>query len=319
MGRLLFMFMPWWFFAILAVTCGSLALPSYDDYTAAQTEQYFAQTEGPPAVVDIANFNGARDIGYLDEVHVNGRILANLGVLRFGGEGPDFDGIVIGDNSGLPLAVLLFESLSSERMINQLISGANANSRVNVQGFLTTVRRTDVERELTRRGYSARNILVIEPYFDNRAGVIDEKVQDALITLLIIAGMTALFTLTAVWRFHRWRKRRAGKKLRRSTAKRVQATPAAAPAATANQTLTGKSNPWGGVQKPRLQTAKTQPPSNPPPQRAPDPEPDLPAAQTSFESVFPNGGSPFRIKTADEIVRQYFGSLTTITRSNPDS
>lgn len=322
MGRFFLIFTPWWMFAIFAFFMGSLTVPFYEDYRAVQTEQQFALSEGPPTVVDIIDFRADRDAGYLDEVHISGRVLASLGILRFGGEGTDYDGVVLGGENDMPEAVLLFETLSSERDINALIASADINSRVVVQGFITSDRRSDVEREITRRGYSGRDILIVEPYLGNRAGVIGEIVQDTQIGFYIVAGMTALFALMTVWRFRRWRKRRAIKRLGES-AKYGQKKPATALAEKAKQALAAQANPWGNTaQKTATNTVPKSKPiaqSKPGPKRMPEPEPDLPIEFSTFKSVFPDGGSAFRFKSADEIVRQYFGSLTTITRSNPDS
>lgn len=331
MGRLLFSFMPWWFFALLAFLFGSLSVPFFEDYRAAQTEEFFALNEGPPAVVDVGNFSAARDIGYMDEAHISGRILANLGILRINGEGPDYDAIVLGNADGVPLAVLVFDVLSSERRINQLISTADAESRVAVQGFVTTKRRSEVERELTRRGYSGRNVLLVEPYFENRAGIIAEKVSDAQVGFFVVAGMTVLFAVIAAWRFRRWRKRRAAKKSGRS-AKYGQRSPAATLAAKA-KALARQPTPWGGTPKPQQKTPKPAVPKTSPPRQPtraaasvpdvspevfPEVSPDVIEAYSTFQSVFPGGGSSFRFKTADQIVREYFGTLTLLSRVNSD-
>ncbi len=319
MGRLLFMFLPWWAFAFFAFTCGSLAIPFYDDYRAAQTEQFFALNEGPPAAVHVGEFQPNRHVGYFEEVHITGTILGNFGVLRLHGEGTDYDAVVLGGDARLPRAILMFDSLSSERKINELISAADANNSVTVQGFLTNARRTEAERELTRRGYSGVSVLTVEPYFENRAAVLNEKVTDAQLTFFIVAGLAALFAVIALWRFRRWRKRRAAKKLRRATQRgQPMPTPAAQPAPNPVQSTAAKpaqpTTPWGGTTKPNQQAQ--QPAKR---RRTPQPEPDLQSEIPDFKSVFPGGGSGFRFKTSDEIVRQYFGSITDISRANSDS
>ena len=319
MYRLLFRFMPWWGFAFIAFSFGSAAVPRLEEYRATQSDKFFALNEGPPAVVDIANFDPNRDIGYFDEVHINGQILANWNILRFGGEGTDYDGIVLGNNNGLPMAVLMFESETSGQTINQLISGATNENRVSVQGFMTNVRRTEVERQLTRQGYSGRNALVIEPYFENRADVIAEKVDSAKSAFFITAGATLLFALLAVWRFRRWRKRRAAKKTKGATkpvrAQSAQPTSTSAPAGK-SQPSAKTANPWGGKQKPKPQSQT--PAAKPALRPKPTPEPELAVGKPEFKSVFPGGGSGFRFKTTDEIVREYFGTLTNLSQSNPD-
>lgn len=323
MGKLLFMFMPWWVFAFLAFSCGSLAVPFYEEYRAAQTEEFFALNQGPPAVVNVEQFSGSRDIGYFDEVHINGGVLADLGILQFRGEGVDYDAIVLGNDRGVPLAVLLFENVSSGRDLTAVINKADASNRVSVQGFITSDRRSDVEREITRRGFSAGNVLVLEPYLENRAGVIAGKVQDAQYTFFMIAGMTALFAFLAFWRFTRWRKRRAAKVLRRS--ERADQTPSDTTLrATSEGGLTTQANPWGAKMpaQPKPQTLQPSASSTFNRQDLNDtqpPETDLSLMQPNFKSVFPGGGSGFRFKTSDEIVQQYFGSITDISRSNTDS
>ena len=322
MYRLLYGFMPWWGFAFLAISFGLGTIPSVAEYRAAQSDASFAINEGPPAVVDITNFNPNRDIGYFDEVHINGQILANWNILRFGGEGTDYDGIVLGNgDTGVPMAVLMFESASSGQPINQLISGATIENRVSVQGFLTNVRRSEVERQLTRQGYSGQNVLVIEPFFETRSGIIADKVGTVRFALLFSAGATLLFTLLAVWRFRSWRKRRAAKKSR-NAAKRATAQPAipmSTPAPAGKPQPSAKTtNPWGGKQKPKPQSQTPVAQPAPRPKPVAEPEPELTVATSEFQSVFPGGGSGFRFKTTDEIVREYFGTLTRISQSNPD-
>jgi len=321
MFRLLFRFMPWWGFAFIAFNLGSISIPFFEEYRTAQSDSFFALNEGPPAIVDLTNFNPNRDIGYFDEVHINGQILANWNILRFGGEGADYDGIVLGNDDGLPMAVLMFESETSGQAISQLISGATNDNRISVQGFITNVRRSDVERQLTRQGYSGRNALVIEPYFENRTTVIADKVDTARFSLLVSAGATLLFALLAVWRFRSWRKRRAAKKspnaTKPATAQPAQPISNSVPA-DKPQPSAKTSNPWGGKQKPKPQSQTSTAQPTPGPKPAAEPEPELTVATSEFQSVFPGGGSGFRFKTADEIVREYFGTLTRLSQSNPD-
>ncbi len=289
----------------------------FDEYRAVQVEEFYALNEGPPAATALESFNANQHIGYLDEVHVEGQILANFGVLRLHGEGADYDGIVLGTTDGVPRAVVLFDSLSSDREINQLISTATADNRVAVRGFVTSTRRTEVEREITRRGFSGRAVLTVEPFFGSRTAAINAQVQDAQILFFIVTGVAALFAVLALWRFRRWRKRRAAKKLRRA-AKRGQPLPATPPqTAVKPQPKPQKSQPatpWGTPQ---------QPPQHPRPTPAartkPHPEPEASTQAPPFKSVFPGGGSGFRFKTSDEIVRQYFGTITNISRSNSSS
>ena len=176
-----------------------------------------------------------------------------------------------------------------------------------------------MERELTRRGFSAQNVLTVEPYFGDRETAIAGEVQDAQRSVTIAMGVTALFTLLAVWRFVRWRNRRAAKLARRATKTHQPIMPQdlEAPVQTQAPSRPAKpSNPWGGAQQ---QSPKQSPISAASPMRTPAPEPDLPIEYSTFQSVFSGGGSGFRFKTSDEIVRENFGTLTRITASNADS
>jgi hypothetical protein len=42
----------------------------------------------------------------------------------------------------------------------------------------------------------------------------------------------------------------------------------------------------------------------------------VPPLEPVFKSVFPGGGSAFRYKTADQIVLQYFGTLSMLNKVN---
>ena len=306
MGRFLFRLIPWWIYAIAAITLAPLAVEEFDAYQQARWDQTDALIDGPPPAAKVTAFSPGLDAGPLDEVVVTGSLRADLGILDLTGDGVDYRAVVMGEPTG-PIIAILMTAAESDRLLTEIVGAADGAGRVTVRGFLTDLKRNDILFELDRSGLRGRAVHIVRPYTGDRAAALQGQVQDVLFGLLLLAGFTLLFALIAAWRFRQWRKRRAA---RRNPGIR-QARPSRRPARDA--ATFADPSPWEAA-------ATTPVPLDAPPElpvegdetlaRALDVRP--PEGVPEFQSVFPGGGSGFRFKTADEIIRQSFGTLTAL-------
>jgi len=305
---------PWWAYALIAWGFASLTVPFYNDYARDQADLKLALAVGPPAAIPVSSFRGP-GVTPLDEVHLSGVIRADLGINEISGDTTSRSFVVIGpQNDGGPLVALITSTTRFERMLNGLLSNAGSNGSVTVQGVLTTVGSSDVRAALARQGEGSR-VYLVEPFVNGREAALQGKAQDSMIILAISAGFTLVTALAALFKFRAWRRRRARRKAaRRPVAPAMPTTmPATSPAAApAGATM----SPWGAPAPENNVSAATENPQHPP--QAPvlalelyDEDPvDIPP-EPEFKSVFPGGGSSFRFKSTDQIIRQSFGTFRT--------
>jgi len=77
------------------------------------------------------------------------------------------------------------------------------------------------------------------------------------------------------------------------------------------------SSPWGAATQPDVPHARMSD-ADSRPHIAPAVSKGL-TMQSRYKSVFPGGGSGFRFKTADQIIREAFGTLSTLkSAKRPD-
>lgn len=336
MVRFLFSFLPWWVFALFAVTIGTVAYQFYEDALFEEAEAEYALQLGPPDLTALRNYDPNRSVGPLNEVHLDGRLRADLGILNITFGETQYSFVLLDDTDAGPLVAILETTEKSVDMITNLVNNADATGQVAVNGFLAPSRVGEISRLLAVRGYSNRPLIVMEPYFGARAAVINDKTAEAWFIVYVFAGLTALVALFSAWRFRRWRKRRAARRFDRRPA---------APKSAPQPAQAASSSPWDtfnpvddnmapAARKPGLvqpqsieeqRRAQKQPSSVIGANRTAKPNAqaarktktdDAPIPAPEFESVFPGGGSGFRFKTADEIIRQSFGTLSTLTKVN---
>lgn len=321
MYSLIFRLVPWWLYALIGISMAPLALQFVEEYRTAQIDFDIAIAVGPPLVTPIAQFRGP-GVTPLDEVQLSGVIRKDLGIIEVEGGAVDQVFVVISDDSRTgPVIALIAPSFQSERMLDQLLDNAGQDGSVVVQGLLTTSHLSDVRGALALRNERAP-VYIVEPFLNDREAALREKAQDTLIALGIFGAITVFAFLVAFLRFRAWRQRRALKRARKSAAVRARtaASPTPSPIASVasaspwsagqaqNRALSNSATPVASVatQEVKKQSARAKP----------QPQTTVPPSAPAFESVFPNGGSAFLFKTADEIIVQSFGTTSTSRASS---
>lgn len=295
----------------MALTFAPLSVEFFDDYQRTQQQVQRAIAAGPPPPAPLAEFSGRT--GAFGEVHLNGVLRADLGVqtVTFAETGYNF--AVMDGKSGGPLLAVLVPGERAGQVFTTLVNAADATGRVNVQGFLAPTRVGQISRRLAQRNGVVRDLLVIEPFDGTRSAALAARSTEAQATFFVSAALTGLFVLLTLWRFRQWRNRRADKKQRRA---RRRADPASVPQPVAPQAAQMQT-PWGG-QVPRKPQAP-KPASRPTTIAARDTDPHPIIIDPPFTSVFPGGGSGFKFKTADQIIRQSFGTFSGTITAKDDS
>lgn len=307
MLRFIFGLIPWWIYALAAWGFGSLAVPFYHDYTRDQAELQLALVVGPPAAIPVSDFRG-RGVTPLDEVHLTGMIRADLGINEIDGDTTSRTFIVIGPRGGgAPLVALITPTAQSEAMLDELLSNTGPDASVTVQGLLTSSGRGPVLGALAARGETS-DLYLVEPFVNGREAGLRGKAQGSMILLAVAAGFTVVTALVALFKLRAWLRRRSTRRAARRPAAPVQAQQQPSPAATFD-------SPWGAstpIAKPSSAPAKpqTMPSKTRPRTAAREEEVQIPP-EPAFKSVFPGGGSSFRFKSSDEIIRQSFGTFRT--------
>jgi len=193
---------------------------------------------------------------------------------------------------------------------------------------------------------SANDLVVIEPYIGSRASAVYTTAENTLIKVIALSGLAALLGFVAFIKMLL-----AMVRGRRSSATQSQMSGRDAKVARQQKRPTQKAvpignasdvSPWGKFQpQDRSSNASDSPAAKS--NRMVKPQTGVPAksvikgqvkpqsksqatsAKTTvrtdkplasdFKSVFPMGGSGFRFKSADQIIRQSFGTLSSLAPS----
>ena len=319
--------MPWWLFAFFAAIFAPLTLEFYDGYQRDQERVEEALMFGPPDAVQLSQFSRRYTGEPFGEVRIEGTLRADLGINSVTFSETVYNYVLLDDKGGGPLIAIMVRSADADAALTSLVNAADRDGRLTVQGFLAPNRVGEVSRRLAQQQGISRELFVVEPFFGDRTAALNGKVEDSQLTFFITLGITVFFAFMAVWRFRRWRKRRVAKRQARGP----QSAPA--PQMQSAPPQRAASSPWGsfegGIGNARPQAAAPKPaapvqakpaakltpkkqPKKQPKQRKPSNTP----AQPAFESVFPGGASSFRFKSADEIIRQKFGTAHSQSRLN---
>lgn len=284
--------LPWWGYAIIAVGLGSLVLGQYQTFQARLSAAEIAILEGPPEVRPVAAINRRLLQDPLQEMRVQGRIRADLGIGQLEGSVTKSYIVLEGWDQTGPLLAVMFVGAQAQGALPDLVATSDGQGRVIASGFRRTLDWSEVSGQLRLKGIR-REVLLMEAMIGDRATALRTRASRDLPFLYVISGLAVLSGLTAVFRFGTWRSRRAMRSTRpHATPAQVAPQPAVAQAPT---------SPWTTGTITRAATFE-DPPGDPIPQTPP------------FESVFPGGGSGFRFKSADEIIRDTFGSVSTLDR-----
>lgn len=297
----IFKILPWWVCLALSLLLGGLSFFLWQEYSDRAAYVETAILNGPPAPVKVGDYRGPAGDDPFGEVRLAGLLRADLGVRKVGSHDSNAFIVLDGAIRTGPLVALMFGGSDGEAALNRLVASANESGFVIVSGFEATLHRTSVASQLRINGVS-REVLMVEALVGDRASALYSKIRFFLILTVIAAGLTAVAAFMAYLRFSRWRKRRrAG-----------QAQTHASPRPT---TARASASPWDAPTSPTPQSRQPAAPKRRTPEPTSDPIDTAPEPLPEFESVFPGGGSGFRFKTADQIIRETFGTVSHLDRA----
>lgn len=296
--------LPWWAYLAASLFLGGTAFTVWQETEIRAADAEAEILGGPPTPLKVGDYFGYAQNSPFEEVRLAGVIRADLGVGQVEGTVPKTYVVLDSADRDGPLVAVMFVGSDDQEGLNALISEANENGFVIAGGFARRLDWADVSGQLRVKGVR-REVLLIEAMVNDRATELRDKAQKDLPVVFVMAGLAAAAALMAYLRFAKWRKRRGAYALRPTPAPvQASANPPALPAAQ-----TG--SPWGASAPP---PSPSRPPA-PPKRREPDPAEEQAAVEApAFESVFPGGGSGFRFKTADEIIRETFGTVSRLDR-----
>ena len=307
MFRFLFRLIPWWIFTLLAVVFAPLSVDFYKDYQRDQMQVQRAIASGPRPVMPLARFTGR--VGAFGEVNLNGVLRADLNVQNITFADSNYNYIVLDGETGGPLMAVLVPTDRAGQVFSTIVDGSDANGRVTIQGFLAPSRVGQISRRLALNNGVTRDLIVVEPFLGSRSDALAARAAETQMIFFVSAGITGFLVLMAMWRFRRWRNRAVAKRTHRKAPSTKQSLPTdVAPPPVPTKT------PWGGQVTPKAQSAMPALGSTKPVVR----DEDLIVVDPPFVSVFPGGGSGFKFKTADEIIRQTFGTLSSLSNAKHD-
>lgn len=308
--------LPWWGYMLLAGLLAMATAGVYDDYTRAQANADMARAAGVPPVIPLERYDPNRSPTPIGEARVSGVLRVDLGVNQTGDGTTARTYVILDSESGRgPLMALLMARSEAERGLEQLMADAGADGRVVVTGFHRTADRAAISGQMRLRG-ETRDIVLLAPYFGNREAELESKANTDWPFLLVFAGLTALAFLFGLYRFRRWRKRSAGRRVRQTRPKgpvspwdgaERMATRPAKPASDYAVSAEGRVMEMGAIKRPSVATpagpwggkpsARPVPPASPETRAQTQPEPPAEVAAPVF-------------KTPDEIILATFGRIT---------
>lgn len=212
MTRLILRLLPWWFIAFFALSFLPLTITLIEAELAKRVVLEQALAAAPPQAVDLAQLP-SRPSGLLgDELAVKARWRTDLGVFAVNDELIDRAyAVLASDTPPLRFVVLSVPSYQAERLAVFLQARGNAAGLVTVGGFVVDSFRDnpDLRLALDQRGITGR-YFVIEPILGDRPSALRDRASDTWLRVALAAGLQAALTITAVVKFHRWRRRRFG-------------------------------------------------------------------------------------------------------------
>jgi hypothetical protein len=308
----------------LALGAGYFASQEYQSYSANIVNAKFHMAEGPPDPVPLSKWNASFDIFANGEVNLEGVYLPSLEQGRFDLFGVKWGFILLADEKvGGVSAVLVVRSNYIGLIERQLVvQGSGERIPVTVNGTLNQSSEFAdlIWRELSVMDITiSDNLVVIEPFIGNRAELIYSAAEESINSVIIFGFLACFLVLLALVKFRIKRK---------SSAKPSQVFFREALAAGQEDPRSQRSAPSNGlsVTSPwEISEQQAGPLPSIVNNRFKSQNILTPAclhiteleAQPSFVSVFPGGGSSFRFKSADEIILQSFGTLSTLKPLKP--
>jgi hypothetical protein len=319
----------WAIYFIFAFGAGYLANQEYETYLSNIVAAELQVADGPPDPSPLSKWDGYTDVSANDEVNVEGVYFPALDQGSFDPLGFERGFILLADDQGREIKAVLVVQPDDIGLLERQLAAQGTGERIPVvvNGMLNQSSEWAglIWTELFVMDIpSSDDLVVIEPYLGNRAAVIFSAAEKTFGVVVIFGGFAAGLVLLALLNF-----RTRGN----SSATQSQMSGRGALAARQKKQPSQRSlpsngapetSPWGtsdgqaGTTPPpapanaRVQSqanvrAKSQQNSASPHLKIAELE-----VQPLFTSVFPGGGSSFRFKSADEIIRQSFGTLSTL-------
>ena len=320
--------LPWIVYIGLAAWVGYLAYQEYEIYRFNVFEAGYQASEGVPDPTPLSKWNSVSNVYSNDEVHVSGLYFRALPQGKFDPIGLERGFILLADDQGREVkAALVVRPDDLPRLQRQLeAQGDGERIAVNVNGTLS--RSSDwlssIETELRVMNLpGSPELVVIQPFLGDRADALHDAAEKTFGMVSVLGGLAGILAFLGVAKLllssnarsksSEHQSQKSGQEVHedRQDKQPMQKDLPTGDAPTAS--------PWGSFQpQPRDTGAKTQPsrmvkPQPPGQAKAKTTKPKreevatIPA-EPAFKSVFPGGGSAFRFKTADQIIKQTFGA-----------
>lgn len=332
--------LPWFVFAAIAVWLGFLASDSNDDYRAELIDADVLIAQGAPGTTALSTWNATTDVTPNDEVNVLGLYFTALPETRFEASGRSRDIIFLADDQGREVKAVLVATASQISQLRAQLQAQSAGGDrfpVTVNGTLNrdAAWSVAIRSRMMALGVPAANeLVVIEPFIGTRTAAITRGAERARSTAALIAGIATLFGLLAVMKiiwalFMRRRSSDTQSQMSGSDAQAARTATVPTRHISPSADSPEQASPWAQF-KPQDRTdepkqisrivkpqamgqtgAVGQPKAKPRTETLSDSTLPLPV----FKSVFPGGGSSFRYKSADQIIRQAFGTVSTLKAS----
>lgn len=323
--------LPWVVYIALAAGAGYFAFQEYNTFQANVVRADAQIAQGIPPATPLSKWDRASDVGANDEVNVQGIYFAGLPTGTFTSVGLNYAFVLLADDQGREVKAVLVVRPDDLPALQRRLAQQDARERtpVTVNGTYTSNSFWyDAVRDELRamNAPMARNIVIIEPFMTPRAEEIMTRAQDTIGAAVVLGALAGLLAFWGLIRLLVGVGRKSSATQSQKSARQVQAErQAKQPSQKARPTGNApEASPWGTF-KPQTRPngspdptsasrmVKPQSPNQPKPQtKSKAPPKDAPAPQPEFESVFPGGGSGFRFKSADEIIRQSFGTLSSL-------
>ena len=318
----------WTIYLGLALGVGYLANQDYETYLSNTIAAEFQVADGPPDPSPLSKWDANNDATANGEVNVAGVYFTALASGSFDPLGSERSFVLLADDQGREVqAVLVVLPEDIGRLERQLVAqGGGERIPVTVNGTLNQSSEWAglIWTELFVMDVpSSDDLMVIEPFLGNREASIYAVAEKTIGTVIIFGGLAGFLVLLALVKLLSGR---------RSSATQSQMSGHDALAARQKKqprqrslpsNCTDKTSPWGAsdaeaptpppmpantLLQPRAKgQANSQTKTGPPRLQIAELE-----VQPLFKSVFPGGGSSFQFKSADEIIRQSFGTLSTL-------
>lgn len=204
--------LPWWVMGIIALVIARIAVQEAMDTAQGRSALEDAMAQGPPPVVGLAAFDPLRDGAAQGEVRLLGTFRPNVTVQEREKPGPDmaFMPMFIGDTKEVG-AVLVTLKLKAN-MLEALVAQAGEDGRMIVPGAISQMRSDRKAIVLSLRGVGFRvadDVPLIAPFLEGREKGLEAAVGYHPFFVVLCAVVALLFALLAVFRFVRWRQRKA--------------------------------------------------------------------------------------------------------------